>query len=94
MGVQTVVFDMTGFSISNMVSFYPLFAHLPIVLSMQTYSRGILIQQQEYAAAKFLIECAQTAYPEILGAMLIHNAPWGFSGTYLPTYTHPSTRNS
>ncbi|KAL4894829.1 CRAL-TRIO domain-containing protein [Aspergillus ambiguus] len=39
-------------------------------------------KSNEYAAAKFLIECAQTAYPEILGVMLIHNAPWAFSGIW------------
>ncbi|KAJ5613019.1 hypothetical protein N7510_006213 [Penicillium lagena] len=50
----TVIFDMTGFSVSNM----------------------------EYAAAKFLIECSQTGYPEFLGALLIHNAPWAFSGIW------------
>ncbi|KAJ5812338.1 hypothetical protein N7474_008639 [Penicillium riverlandense] len=50
----TAVFDMTGFSVSNM----------------------------EYAAAKFLIECSQTGYPEFLGVLLIHNAPWAFSGIW------------
>ncbi|KAF9891469.1 hypothetical protein FE257_003935 [Aspergillus nanangensis] len=50
----TCIFDMTGFSVSNM----------------------------EYAAAKFLIECSQEGYPELLGTMLIHNAPWAFSGIW------------
>lgn len=29
---------------------------------------------------KFLIDCFQANYPESLGVMLIHNAPWVFSG--------------
>ena len=36
---------------------------------------------QEYAPVKFLIDCFQQNYPESLGTMLIHNAPWVFSGT-------------
>ncbi|KAL4941497.1 hypothetical protein BDV06DRAFT_179248 [Aspergillus oleicola] len=50
----TIVFDMTGFSLSNM----------------------------EYAPVKFIIECFQDNYPESLGNMLIHNAPWVFSGIW------------
>ncbi|KAH8422286.1 CRAL-TRIO domain-containing protein [Aspergillus melleus] len=50
----TIVFDLTGFSLSNM----------------------------EYAPVKFLIDCFQQNYPESLGTMLIHNAPWVFSGIW------------
>ncbi|KAA8651186.1 hypothetical protein EYZ11_008949 [Aspergillus tanneri] len=50
----TVVFDLTGFSLSNM----------------------------EYAPVKFLIECFERNYPESLGTLLIHNAPWVFSGIW------------
>ncbi|KAL4806833.1 CRAL-TRIO domain-containing protein [Aspergillus unguis] len=50
----TVLFDMTGFGLSNM----------------------------EYAPVKFIIECFQDNYPESLGSMLIHNAPWVFSGIW------------
>ncbi|KAF9892065.1 hypothetical protein FE257_002471 [Aspergillus nanangensis] len=49
-----ILFDMTGFSLSNM----------------------------EYAPVKFLIDCFQANYPESLGVMLIHNAPWVFSGIW------------
>ncbi|KAF7631247.1 CRAL/TRIO domain protein [Aspergillus flavus] len=49
-----IIFDMTGFSLSNM----------------------------EYAPVKFLIDCFQANYPESLGVMLIHNAPWIFSGIW------------
>ncbi|KAI9368545.1 CRAL-TRIO domain-containing protein [Aspergillus egyptiacus] len=51
---STVVFDMTGFTLSNM----------------------------EYAPVKFIIECFQDNYPESLGTLLIHNAPWIFSGIW------------
>ncbi|KAL5339038.1 CRAL-TRIO domain-containing protein [Aspergillus crustosus] len=50
----TILFDMTGFTLSNM----------------------------EYAPVKFIIECFQDNYPESLGNMLIHNAPWVFSGIW------------
>ncbi|KAL2817035.1 CRAL-TRIO domain-containing protein [Aspergillus cavernicola] len=50
----TIVFDLTGFTLSNM----------------------------EYAPVKFIIECFQDNYPESLGTMLIHNAPWVFSGIW------------
>ncbi|RMJ23450.1 CRAL TRIO domain protein [Aspergillus sp. HF37] len=50
----TVVFDMTGFSLSNM----------------------------EYQPVKFIIKCFEANYPESLGLLLIHNAPWIFSGIW------------
>ncbi|CAG7994656.1 unnamed protein product [Penicillium salamii] len=48
----TIVFDMTGFGLSNM----------------------------EYGPVKFIIKCFEANYPESLGLLLIHNAPWVFSG--------------
>lgn len=35
---------------------------------------------QEYAPVKFIIKCFEANYPESLGLLLIHNAPWVFSG--------------
>ncbi|KAJ5156339.1 hypothetical protein N7492_009142 [Penicillium capsulatum] len=49
-----VVFDMTGFGLSNM----------------------------EYPPVKFILKCFEANYPESLGIMLIHNAPWVFSGIW------------
>ncbi|KAF7168203.1 hypothetical protein CNMCM5623_001273 [Aspergillus felis] len=49
-----VVFDMTGFGLSNM----------------------------EYPPVKFIIKCFEANYPESLGVLLIHNAPWVFSGIW------------
>lgn len=46
----TVIFDLTGFAISNM----------------------------DYAPIKFLISCFEAHYPECLGHLFIHNAPWLF----------------
>ncbi|KAF9890522.1 hypothetical protein FE257_005927 [Aspergillus nanangensis] len=50
----TILFDMTGFSLSNM----------------------------EYSPVKFIIQCFEANYPESLGLLLIHNAPWIFSGIW------------
>ncbi|ELR10029.1 hypothetical protein VC83_07366 [Pseudogymnoascus destructans] len=52
--MAAVVFDMTGFSLSNM----------------------------EYPPVKFIIKCLETNYPESLGVLLIHKAPWVFSGIW------------
>ncbi|KAJ5114245.1 hypothetical protein NUU61_000004 [Penicillium alfredii] len=49
-----VLFDMTGFSLSNM----------------------------EYPPVKFILKCFEANYPESLGILLIHNAPWVFSGIW------------
>ncbi|KAJ6785777.1 hypothetical protein PWT90_03035 [Aphanocladium album] len=50
----TIVFDLTGFSLSNM----------------------------DYVPIKFLIQCFEANYPESLGCIIIHNAPWGFNAIY------------
>lgn len=46
----TILFDLTGFSMSNM----------------------------DYSPVKFLITCFEAHYPESLGHMFIHKAPWIF----------------
>ena len=51
---QTVVFDLTGFTLSNM----------------------------DYHPVKFIIQCFERNYPECLGVLLIHNAPWVFQGVW------------
>ena len=56
---------------ANMVSF-----------SSQRCSRYILIICQDYAPVKFMIKCFEANYPESLGAVLIHKAPWLFSSSY------------
>ncbi|KAH8696749.1 CRAL-TRIO domain-containing protein [Talaromyces proteolyticus] len=50
----TILFDMTGFTLSNM----------------------------EFPPVKFIIQCFESNYPECLGRLLIHNAPWIFSGVW------------
>ncbi|QLG71581.1 hypothetical protein HG535_0B06260 [Zygotorulaspora mrakii] len=47
---STILFDLTGFSLSNM----------------------------DYTPVKFLITCFEAHYPESLGHMFIHKAPWIF----------------
>lgn len=69
---QTIIFDMTGFGLSNMVS---------CSANQKVAARGT-DHDQEYAPVKFIIECFQENYPESLGYMLIHNAPWVFSGMF------------
>ncbi|KAI1293078.1 CRAL-TRIO domain-containing protein [Xylaria venustula] len=49
-----VVFDLTGFSLSNM----------------------------EWQPVRFIIRAFEANYPECLGTLLIHNAPWIFSGIW------------
>ncbi|KAI0874348.1 phosphatidylinositol transfer protein [Hypoxylon argillaceum] len=50
----SVVFDLTGFSLSNM----------------------------EWQPVSFIIQAFEANYPECLGSLLIHNAPWIFSGVW------------
>jgi hypothetical protein len=50
----TVVFDMTGFGLSNM----------------------------DYTPVKFMIKCFEANYPESLGTVLVHKAPWVFQGVW------------
>jgi hypothetical protein len=35
----------------------------------------------DYTPVKFMIKCFEANYPESLGAVLVHNAPWIFQGT-------------
>jgi hypothetical protein len=37
----------------------------------------------EYPPVKFIIKCFEANYPESLGVLLIHNAPWVFSSTFV-----------
>ncbi|EED17458.1 CRAL/TRIO domain protein [Talaromyces stipitatus ATCC 10500] len=44
---------------------------------------GFTMANMDYAPLKFIIKCFEANYPESLGAVLIHQAPWIFSGLYL-----------
>ena len=46
---------------------------------------------QEYPPVKFIIKCFEANYPESLGILLIHKAPWLFSGTFHTRVTKPKT---
>ena len=59
---QTLIFDMTNFTLANM----------------------------DYVPVKFIIKCFEANYPESLGAILLHNAPWVFkSAPLLPLFLSP-----
>lgn len=38
------------------------------------------LANMDYAPVKFMIKCFEANYPESLGSVLIHNAPWIFQG--------------
>lgn len=42
--------------------------------------RVLIALQQEFPPVKFILKCFEANYPESLGQLLIHNAPWIFSG--------------
>lgn len=43
---------------------------------------------QDYTPVKFMIKCFEANYPESLGLILIHKAPWIFSSSYLVLSVH------
>jgi CRAL/TRIO domain len=67
---QCIVFDMTGFSLANMVRFF---------VALVTFA---LIPLQDYSPVRFMIKCFEDNYPESLGVVLVHKAPWVFQGSY------------
>lgn len=71
--LQTIIFDMKDFSLSNMVGM--------IVLFVPEIEKLILIQ--DFPPVKFIIKCFEANYPESLGLLLIHNAPWVFASWFL-----------
>lgn len=42
---------------------------------------GFSLANMDYHPVKFMIQCFEANYPESLGAVLVHNAPWVFQGT-------------
>jgi hypothetical protein len=38
----------------------------------------MLFSPQDYPPIKFIIKCFEANYPESLGAVLVHKAPWIF----------------
>lgn len=41
---------------------------------------GFSMANMDYTPVKFMIKCFEANYPESLGAVLVHNAPWIFQG--------------
>lgn len=38
------------------------------------------LSNMDFPPVKFIIKCFEANYPESLGLLLIHNAPWVFAG--------------
>lgn len=45
--------------------------------------------RQDYTPLKFMIKCFEANYPESLGSVLVHKAPWVFQGKS-PSPCHPT----
>ncbi|PHH81421.1 hypothetical protein CDD83_3581 [Cordyceps sp. RAO-2017] len=43
---------------------------------------GFSLANMDYHPVKFMIQCFEANYPESLGAVLVHNAPWVFQGIW------------
>ena len=46
---------------------------------------GFSLANMDYTPVKFMIKCFEANYPECLGAVLVHKAPWVFQGTLYPS---------
>lgn len=58
---------------------------------------GFSMANMDYAPVKFMVKCFEANYPECLGAVLVHKAPWIFQGMFfflaspLPPHSLPHT---
>lgn len=43
------------------------------------------LANMDYAPVKFMVKCFEANYPESLGTVLIHKAPWIFSSSLSST---------
>ncbi|PFH63302.1 hypothetical protein XA68_14954 [Ophiocordyceps unilateralis] len=43
---------------------------------------GFSLANMDYHPVKFMIQCFEANYPECLGTILVHNAPWVFQGIW------------
>lgn len=43
---------------------------------------GFGVSNMDYTAVKFILNCFEANYPESLGVVLVHKAPWIFSGAW------------
>ena len=78
---QTLVFDLTGFSLANMVSKMKDIFYMYYFLYIYMDECGVTDTgfSQDFAQVKFIIQCVQDIYPGSIGLLLIHNAPKIFS---------------
>lgn len=90
MDLQAVIFDMTEFSLKNVVSSYNPYlpsskhGYMSDFPSSSRFFSGGGVRLQEFPPVKFIIKCFEANYPESLGVLLIHKAPWIFSGKSVP----------
>lgn len=66
---------MTDFALANMVC---------CPHSLLIYIPNTNRNRQDYTPVKFMIKCFEANYPESLGSVLIHKAPWIFSSSSRP----------
>lgn len=75
--VQAILFDLTGFGISNWVNKAVFYNYVPFFFFPCTDD-----ELQDFPPVKFIVETFQNYYPESLGAMIFYNPPWIFSGSF------------
>ena len=47
---------------------------------------GFSMANMDYTPVKFMIKCFEANYPESLGVVLVHKAPWVFQGKLISCF--------
>lgn len=47
---------------------------------------GFTLANMDYVPLKFIIQCFEANYPESLGAILVHDAPWVFKSKPIQSF--------
>lgn len=63
-----------------------------IYICNQASCHQLTIRKQDYGPVKFMIKCFEANYPESLGVVLVHKAPWIFQGPPFSLCPHPKTQ--
>ena len=69
-----IFFDLTGFGLVRLISAK---LNMPLVADSLLFQRNM-----DWNCILFIVKCLEAYYPESLGIMYIHNAPWIFSGIW------------
>ncbi|KAL1891159.1 phosphatidylinositol transfer protein csr1 [Sporothrix stenoceras] len=60
-----------------------MFLHPPVDTATVVFDMtGFSLANMDYSPVKFMIKCFEANYPECLGAVLVHKAPWLFQGIW------------